>query len=140
MSVTKIFLVVCAIKLLDCNDVINYTNHYQIAFDKLLTLLNTKSWMSKKTIKMTLQGSLLRHLGRDYTALVSAIETNWKDETTNLANIILQVIRHTEINKGNDKDNADVKVLAANIYQAPKRTCTTKEYVKRRVTTHYTNQ
>ena len=76
MSMTRIFLDACAVKLSDCNNVINYTSRYQIAFDKLLTLLNTKSWISKKTIKMTLQGSLLCHLGRDYAALVSAIETN----------------------------------------------------------------
>ena len=65
---------------------------------------------------MTLQESLLRHLGRDYAALVSAIETNWKNKITHLADTILQVIRHAEINKGNNKDNADVKVLAANIH------------------------
>ena len=140
MSVTRIFLDACAVKLSDCNDVIDYTSRYQIAFDKLLSLLNTESWMSKKTIEMTLQGSLLRHLGRDYAALVSAIETNWKDETTDLADTILRVIRHAEINKGNNKDNADVKVLAANIHQAPKRTYTTKKCVEKEVITHYTNR
>lgn len=62
MSVIRIFLDANAVKLLDCNDVINYTSYYQIAFDKLLNLLNTKSWISKKTIEITLQGSLLRHL------------------------------------------------------------------------------
>lgn len=96
--------------------------------------------MFKKTIEITLQGSLLYHLGRDYVALVSAIETNWKEETTDLADTILRVIKQAEINKGNDKDNADVKVLAANIHRAPKRTCTTKECVERGVTTHYTNR
>ena len=140
MSVTRIFLDACAVRLSNCTDVIDYTSRYQIAFDKLLSLLNNKSWMSKKTMEMTLQGSLLRHLGRDYAALVSAIETNWKDETTDLANTILRVIRHAEINKGNDKDNADVKVLAANIHRAPKSTCTTKECVERGVTTHYTDR
>ncbi len=121
MSMTRIFLDVYAVKLSDCNNVIDYTSRYQIAFDKLLSLLNTESWMSKKTIKMTLQGNLLRHLGRDYTALVSAIDTNWKEETTNLADTILRVIRYADINKGNDKDNADVKVLAANIHRAPRK-------------------
>ncbi len=140
MSVTRIFLDECAVKISDCNDIIDYTSRYQIAFDKLLSLLNTESWMSKKTIEMTLQGSLLRHLGRDYAALVSVIETNWKEETTDLVDTILRVIRHAEINKGNDKDNADVKVLAANIYRAPKGTCTTKECIKRGVTTHYTDR
>ena len=140
MSVTRIFLDVCAVKLSDCNNIIDYTSCYQITFDKLLSLLNTKSWMTKKTIEMILQRSLLHHLGRDYAALVSAIKTNWKDETTDLADTILRVIRHAEINKSNNKDNADVKVLAANIHRAPKGTCTTKRYVKRGVSTHYTDR
>lgn len=82
---------------------------------------------------------MFQHLGKDYAALVLAIKTAWKDETTNLANTIIQVIRHTKINKGNNKDSTDVKVLAASIYQAPKEICTTKECVERGITTHYTN-
>ena len=42
MSVTRIFLDVYAIKLSDCNNIIDYTTRYQIAFDKLLSLQNTK--------------------------------------------------------------------------------------------------
>lgn len=83
---------------------------------------------------------MLCHLGKDYVVLVLAIETNQKEETTNLADTILQVIRYVEINKGNNKDNVDVKVLAANLHRAPKRTCTIKECVKRGVTTYYTDQ
>ena len=64
----------------------------------------------------------------------------WKDETTNLANIILQVIKYTKINKKNNKNNAKVKIMAASIYQAPKKTCMTKECIEKEVTTHYTNQ
>ena len=43
MSVTRIFLDACAVKLSDCNNVIDYTSHYQIAFDKLLSFLNIES-------------------------------------------------------------------------------------------------
>lgn len=89
MSVTRMFLDACSVRLSDCKDVIDYTSRYQIAFDKLLSLINEDSWMSRKTIEMALQGSLLRHLGKDYSALVSAIETAWKDETTDLADTIL---------------------------------------------------
>ena len=140
MSVTRIFLDAYLVKLSDCNNVINYTSRYQIAFDKLLSLLNTKSWMFKESIKMTLQESLLHQLGRDYAALVSAIETNWKNKTSDQTDTILWVIRHAEINKSNNKDNVDVKVLAINIHQAPKRTCIIKEYVEREVTTNYTDR
>lgn len=75
--------------------------------------------MSKKTVEMTLQESLLQHLGREYLALVSAIETVWRDETTDLGNTIFRVVRHAEITKGNEEDNTDytnAKVLAANIH------------------------
>lgn len=89
MSVTRMFLDACSVRLSDWKDVIDYTSRYQIAFDKLLSLINEDSWMSRKTIEMALQGSLLRHLGKDYSALVSAIETAWKDETTDLADTIL---------------------------------------------------
>lgn len=40
---TKIFLNACTVKLLDCNNVIDYTSYYQIVFDKLLSFFNTKS-------------------------------------------------------------------------------------------------
>ena len=92
---------------------------------------------------MALQGNLLRHLDKDYSALFLAIETVWEDENTNLSNIILRVTRHAEINIDNAEDNADTpntKVLAANIQRAPKGTCTVKECVERGVTTHYTNR
>lgn len=82
MSVSRIFMDACSVRLSDCKDIIDYTSRYQITFDKILSLTNEDSWMSKKTIEMTLQGSLLRHLGKDYSALVSAIETAWKDETS----------------------------------------------------------
>lgn len=87
--------------------------------------------MLKKTIEMTLQGSLFRHLGKDYSALVSDIETTWKEETTDLQDIILRVIRHAEINKGNNQDMAAniSNPLAVNTQRererVPRGTCTT---------------
>lgn len=89
ISVTRIFLDTYVVKLLDCTDVINYTSHYQIPFNKLLSLFNNKFQMSKKTLEMILQRSLLCHFGRNYTAFVSAIGINWKNKITNRANIIL---------------------------------------------------
>lgn len=91
---------------------------------------------------MTLQESLLQYLGREYSALVLAIETVWQDKTTDLGNTILQIVRHVEITKENKEDNTDytnAKVLAANIHQAPKGTDTTKKCVERGVTTYYTD-
>lgn len=65
---------------------------------------------------MNLQSSLFRHLGKDYLTLILIIETLWKNETTSLTNIILQAIKHAEINKKNNHDNAEVKIMAADIY------------------------
>lgn len=42
MSMTKIFLDAYAVKLLDCNNIIDYTSRYQITFDKLLSFFNTE--------------------------------------------------------------------------------------------------
>lgn len=88
-----------------CKDVIDYTRRYQIVFDKIVSLASEDGWISRKTFQMTLQGNLLRHLGKDYSVLVSAIKTGWKEDTTNLLATILRVIRHAEISKGNDQDN-----------------------------------
>ena len=141
MSVTRLFVDACNIKLSNCKDIIDYTSRYQTAFDNILSLIGEDSWMSKKTIEITLQGCLLRHLGKDYSALVSAIETAWKEETTDLADTILRVIRHAEINKGNDKDSAEnVNALAVGVQRAPRGTCTTQECIDRGSTAHYTDR
>ncbi len=75
MSVTRIFSDACAVKLSDCKDIIDYTSRYQVAFYKIISLATKDGWMSRITVEMTLQGSLFRHLGKEYAALVSAIET-----------------------------------------------------------------
>lgn len=59
MSIIKIFYKTYNIKLSDCKDVMNYINCYQMAFDKIQSLITKGSWMSKKTIKMALQRNLL---------------------------------------------------------------------------------
>lgn len=43
------------------------------------------------------------NIGTEYSALVSAIQKDWKDETTFLAEAVLQIIRHFEFMKGNEK-------------------------------------
>lgn len=59
ISVTCIFADALTTKLSDCKDNMSYTSWYQIAFDKILNLLNEDLWMSKKTIEMALQNNLL---------------------------------------------------------------------------------
>ena len=72
--------------------------------------------MLRRKVEMTLKGSLFRHLGKNYAAFVSAIKIEWKEETTNLSDIILRVIRHAKINKGNAQDLAEsTKVLSTGV-------------------------
>lgn len=142
MRITRIFADACNVKLSECNDVLDHTGRYQVAFDTLASLISEDVWMSQQTIEMTLQGSLLRHLGPNYSALVSAIETGWTEDMTNLSNTILRVTRHAEVQKGNALDSAteNAKIMVTKIHRAPKGTCTTLECVERGVTTHYNNR
>lgn len=75
ISVTRIFLDICSVRLSECNEVVDYTSRYQIEFDKLISPLNDDLWMLKKTIKLKLQGSLPRHFDKDYVARVLVIKT-----------------------------------------------------------------
>lgn len=136
ISVSRTFAEVLNTKLSDCKDIVEYTSRYQVAFDKILSLLNNDSWMFKKTVEMTLQDSLLRHLGKDCSVLVSAIKTTWTDETTDLQDTIFWVIRHAEINKDNDQDiagnaSSSTNALTVNTQRehAPRGTCTTQECI-----------
>lgn len=96
--------------------------------------------MSKRSIEMTLQGSLLRHLRKDYSVVVSAIETGWTEETTNLSDTILRIIRHAEIKKGNEEDSTEnIKIVATGAPRAPKGTCTTQECIDRGSTAYFTD-
>ena len=141
MSVIRVFSDACTIKLSECKYVLEYTSRYQIAFDKITSLTIENGLMSQKTVEMTLQGNLLGHLGKNHSALDSAIETEWKKETTNFSDTILRVIRHAEINKGNAKDVAgNTKTLATVTQRASKWTSTTHECVEKGVTTHYNDQ
>lgn len=56
MSINSIFSDTYNVKLSDCKDVVDYTRHYQIAFDKILSLINNNkdSWISMKIIEITL--------------------------------------------------------------------------------------
>lgn len=81
---------------------------------------------------MTLQRNLLRHFGKDYFALVLAMKMMWKKETTNLADIILKIICHAEINNENEKnkvDNVNVLTMGTQQKQTLWEMCTTQECI-----------
>lgn len=65
---------------------------------------------------MTLQGNLLGYLGKDYSTLVLAIETMWKEVIIDLANTILRIICPAKINKKNKKNTINnVNALAVGV-------------------------
>lgn len=93
---------------MDCKDIINYISQYQIAYDKILSLIKKNSaWISKKVIKLTFQGNFIKYFAKDYLILVIIIKTQWKKETTSLSNIVLKVIRYAKIYKRNKKNTAN---------------------------------
>ena len=67
----------------------------------------------------------------------------WKEETTDLADTILRIIRHAEINKGNEKDTANnINVLAVGAQQerAPWGICTNQEYIDQKSIVYYNDR
>ncbi len=75
---------------------------------------------------MYFQATMLINIGTEYSALVSAIQKNWKDENTNLAEAVLQIIRHYEFMEGNEKAKV-MQTSTPSIQSAPKESRTNPE-------------
>lgn len=105
----------------------------------IVSLTSENGRMSRKTIEMTLQRKLLHHLGKDYSALVSAIETRWKEDTINLSDTILRIIRHAEINKGSAQDTKKPQSLSPASIELQKERAERLNAL-RGVTTHFNNR
>ena len=80
---------------------------------------------------------MLMNIGTDYSALVSAIQKDWKDKITNLAEAVLQIIRHFEFIEGNKKAQNVMQTSTGSIHRAPKDSFTNPECVEKYLTTHY---
>ncbi len=66
--------------------------------------LPTKSLhYTQQSIEMYFLVMILMNIGLEYSGLISAIQKNWKDEITNLAEAILQIIRHFKSMEGTEK-------------------------------------
>lgn len=85
------------------------------------------------------QATMLMNIGAEYSALLAAIQNDWKDETTNLAETVLQIIRHCEFMEKNDKSKTALQTSTPSIHRAPKGSCTNPEGVEKGLTTHYTD-
>lgn len=90
MSTSKIIYETTTRKLSDFNNLTNYINSYQAAFDKITSLFADSllyTWASTKTY---LQVTMLMNIESKYFTLISSIQKEWKiTETTNLAETIL---------------------------------------------------
>lgn len=143
MSIVAALTDGCIRKLSEYKNVVDYTSSYQLTLDKVASLTKIGSHMHLETAEMMLQANMLRNLGSKYSAFVSAIQTEWKEENTNLSDTILRVIRYEKFIKettvGGDKSQ-ETKALSTGIHRAPKGTCTTPECVERGLTTHYNDR
>ncbi len=124
-------------KLSDFKNVHEYTSHYNASFDKVVGLLTDTSSSTCQSTKMYLQATILMNIGMKYSALVSAIQKDRKDENTNLAEAILQIIRHLELMEKNKKAKI-MQTSTPSIHFASKRSCTNPECVKNGFTTNDT--
>lgn len=124
MSTSRIISEAISKKLSEFKDVQKYTSSYQAAFDKVAGLLVETSPYTRSSTESYFQAIMLMNIGSEYSTLVSAIQKEWKDaETTNLSEIVLQIIRHFEFMKGSTQDNI-LRVTATGgfpgVHRAPK--------------------
>lgn len=81
------------------------------------------------------------NIGPEYSAFVSTIQKNWKDETTNLAEAVLQIIRYFKFTEGTKKGKSILQISTfKSILAAPKRSYKNLECIKKDLITHYTNR
>lgn len=69
-------------------------------------------------------------------ALVSAIQKDWKDDNTNLVEIVLQIIKYFEFIQGNKNTQKVIQTSDPLIHQVLKGSSTNLKYVKKGLTTH----
>lgn len=137
IGVSYILYTAFAKKISDFKDVVEYTSSYQAAFNKITSFLKDNLNLTIKSSKMLLQGAILINISKEYTSLISIIETKWTNAITNLSNTVLQIIRHSKIMKGHAKEKV---LLMSGIYRVPKQSCINLKFVKKGLTIHYTNQ
>ena len=89
MSTSRIIYEATNKKLSNFKNVHEYTSHYQAAFNKVVGLLTDISSYTRQSTEMFFQATMLMNIGTDNSTLVSAIQMDWKDKTTNLAEAAL---------------------------------------------------
>ena len=150
MSTSRILLEMAKTKLSDCKDIDEYTSVYQAAYDQICGLTTEDSDLSTKGAGMLLQAAMLLNMGNEYAGIVSTIESEWKNGTTDPESTILRLVKYEAIRKGNEatgtEQSAKTTILLSSTkpakpesLRAPKGSCTNPECVAKNVTSHYTD-
>lgn len=70
---------------------VSYTSSYQA------NLIKEGSSINMDTVELLLRANMVRNLGPEYSGLVSSIQSECKEETTNLSDTSLRIVRYDEI-------------------------------------------
>lgn len=78
------------------------------------------------------------NIGTNYSALMSAIQKEWKDKTTNFIKVVLQIIRYFDFIEQNKKTHNIIQIFSSTIPTncAVKGSCTNPKYVEKGLITH----
>ena len=121
-------------KLVEFENIIDYTSSYQVIYDKVASLVKEDSCINIETIELLLQANIIRNLGPKYSGLVLSIQSKWKKENTNLADAILQIVYYKDIFK---KSNPKVLLTSQRITRGG---YITPECIARNTTSHYLDE
>lgn len=127
-------------KLADFKDVHKFTSNYQVVFDKIIGFLTNSFYYTHQSTKMYFQITMLINIRIKYSAFISAIQKDQKDKTINLIKIVLQIIKHMEGNKKNNKVIFQISARLSRLSSiASKRFCKNQKYIDKGLTIDYTN-
>lgn len=114
-----------------------YMSHYQVSFNKFLSLLIKTSSYTKKSIQMYFQATIFMNIWISYLAIVSAIQKNLKNKTPNMVEVVLQIIRYLEFREENKKVNNALQRSSSTTTTncTPKDTYINPECIVKRLTT-----
>lgn len=128
-------------KLLDFKDVHKYTSSYQVVFDKVISLLTKKSYYIWNSIKTYFQITMLMNISPEYSALVSTIQINLKEETTNLVEVVLQIIKQFKFIESTEKGKLVLQISTFRLILAIlKGSYKNLKCIEKGLITCYTNQ
>lgn len=90
---------------------------------------------------MYFQAIMLINIKPDYSALILAIQKDWKDKNTNLVEEILQIIRYFKFIERNKKTYNIIQTFNSNllIHHIPKSFYINVAYIEKMLATHYIN-